>query len=157
MFINTPAQQVGSAALVATVALTAWRGGRPERIGVAIIACAWILTPFVELRGSWYQPQWGIFGVDVLNLLALASLAFIYDRRWPVCAAGFQAIAVLTHVAFLINPHALYRGYFYANFAVGFLLLGSLLGGIVIELSSPHDLSWRALSRLRQATRLSRP
>ena len=154
MFVSTPTQQVGSAALAVTVAAAVWRGERPERVGAAIIAAAWIVTPFVELRRSWYEPQWGIFTVDVLNFLALAGLAFVYDRRWPICAAGFQLVTVLTHVAFLINPHALYRGYFYVNFAMGYLLLGSLLGGIAVELGSPSDLSWRALSRLRSATRL---
>ena len=129
----TPSQVVGWSALGLTCGAAAWRGGRPERLGAALIAVAWVTTPLVELRDSWYQPQLGILAVDVVTLAALVLIAVRYDRYWPVCAAAFQAIAVLTHLAFLINPRMLYRAYLFGNFSIGFLLLGAILGGVLIE------------------------
>jgi hypothetical protein len=129
----TQAQLVGWLALGATCGAAFWRGGPPERLGAVLIAVTWAVTPLVELRRSWYQPQFGILAVDVFTLAALIALAFWRHRYWTICAAAFQAVAVLTHLAFLINPRALYRAYLFANFSIGFLLLGAILGGVLIE------------------------
>ncbi len=131
----TLAQIVGWIALALTCAMAFWRGERPERLGAALIAVAWLITPLVELRRSWFEPQLGILAVDVVTFIALVALAFRYVRYWAICASAFQAIAVLTHLAFLINREALYRAYLFGNFAIGFLLLGSILGGTLIEVA----------------------
>ena len=150
----TPAQIVGWIALALACAAAAWRGGRPERLGALLLAAAWVVTPLVELRSSWRQPQIGILGVDIVTLAALAWLAMRYDRTWPICAAGFQAIAVLTHLAFLVNPQALWRAYLVGNFAIGFLLLGAVVGGVVMEGRAP-SLRRRPLWPPRSAWRSS--
>jgi hypothetical protein len=157
MFISTPTQQVSTGALALTVGVVAWAGGRPEKIGVTLIAAAWIITPFVELRQSWYQPQWGILAVDLLTLAGLVGMSLAYKRRWPICASGFQALAVLTHLAFLVSPHALYRGYLYANFAIGYLLLGSVLGGVALEARPTRGFIRRALYPLSGPSKLRTP
>ena len=133
MLINTPAQQIGTLDLVLTCSLAAWRGGPAERWGAALFAVAWVASPIAELRQSWYQPQYGIFAIDLAVLVSLTVISAAYGRAWAICAAGFQALAVLFHVAFLVNPHALYRAYLQANFAAGFLVLGALMGGVLIE------------------------
>jgi hypothetical protein len=137
LLLMTPAQLVGWLALGFTFALAFLRGGRPERLGAVLVAVAWILSPLVERRESWFEPQYGILLVDMATLLALALLAIRYERYWPICAASFQAIAVLTHLAFLINPQALYRAYLFGNFSIGFLLLGAIVGGVAIEGAKP--------------------
>jgi hypothetical protein len=124
-------------ALALTCGVVVWRGRRPERIGALVVTIAFLVTPLVEQRRSWYQPQFGIMAVDVATLAALAVMAIRYDRYWPICAAAFQAVAVLTHLAFLINPHALYRAYYVGNFSIGFLLLGAILGGVILESPTP--------------------
>jgi hypothetical protein len=138
MLIDTPAQQVGTAALALSCGLAFWRGARPDRIGAAAIAAAWLTTPFVERRGDWFEPQYGILAVDSLLLVVLVGLALRYGRRWAMCAAAFQSFTVLTHLAFVVNPHALYRAYYYANFASGFLLLGALFAGALLERRDPR-------------------
>jgi hypothetical protein len=142
----TLAQFVNAAALVVTCAVVFGRGRRPERLGMTLLAMAFLVTPLVEARGSWYEPQYGILTVDVLTLVALIAIAVRYDRYWPICAAAFQAVAVLTHVAFLIEPVALYRAFFFGNFSIGFLLLGSILGGTLIEVA-PVPFHFRLSSR----------
>jgi len=130
-------QIVGWVALALTAGAAWRRGGRPERHGALLVCAAWVLTPLVELRESWIQPQYGILAVDIATLLGLIIMAIRYDRYWPICAAAFQTIAVLTHVAFVINPGALYRAYLFGNFSIGFLLLGSIVGGVIMEGETP--------------------
>jgi len=131
----TLTQFVNATALVLTCAIVFGRGRGPERLGMTVLAMAFLVTPLVQARGSWYEPQYGILTVDALTLAALIAMSFWCDRYWPICAAAFQAVAVLTHVAFLIDPTGLYRAFYFGNFAIGFLLLGSILGGTLIEVA----------------------
>ncbi len=124
---------VGWFALGLTCVIAFWRGRKPERLGAVLAAFGWIVTPFVEYRTDWFRPQLGIFGVDVFMLLALAALTVRYRRYWSICATAYQALMVLTHLGFLINPRLLYRAYYFANFSIGFLVLGTIVGGVLIE------------------------
>ena len=134
----TLAQLINVAALVLACAIAFWRGREPGRLGISIVAIGFVLTPIVERRESWLQPQFGILTVDVVILAAFIIMAFRYDRYWTICVAAFQAIAVLTHFAFLVRPLALYRAYYFANFAFGFLILGAIVGGVLIERGAPY-------------------
>jgi len=136
MFPVDLAQLLGWTCLALTCVAAAWRGGRAERLGAAVVAVAWVITALVERRHDWLEPQYGILAVDVVTLLALAAIALRARRNWAICAAGFQAIAVLTHLVFLINPAALYRAYYMSNFSIGFLLLGAILAGVIFERSN---------------------
>ena len=88
MFSMTMAKFVNLAALLLTCAIVLWRGRRPEKLGAAVIAAAFLATPLVEQRESWFQPQFGILAVDVATLAALVAMAFRYDRYWTICAAA---------------------------------------------------------------------
>jgi hypothetical protein len=137
MFFLVLVKYLNWIALILTCVIAFWRGRQPERLGALVVGVAFLVTPLVEQRESWLRPQYGILAVDVALLALLVALAVRYDRYWPICASAFQAVAVLTHFVFLINPQALYRAYFFANFSVGFLLLGAVLGGVVIESPVP--------------------
>jgi hypothetical protein len=149
----TPAQITGWTALAFTCVVAAWRGRVPERLGAAVIAAAWVATTLVEQRDSWLAPQTGILAIDMVTLAALIGLGVRYDRYWPIWAGGFQAVAVLTDLAFLIEPRALYRAYYFGNFSIGFVLLGALLGGVIIE----RDRPFRRRLPPRRAPRSSQP
>jgi hypothetical protein len=133
----TPAQIVNWATLALAAAIVFWRGRGPERLGMAIIVVGYFATPMVERRDNWYAPQFGILAVDMVMLLAFISLAFRYRRHWAICAAAFQGVAVLTHFAFLIAPHTLYRAYYVGSFSIGYLVLGAIVGGVVFEGATP--------------------
>jgi hypothetical protein len=141
-------QFTGWAMLAVTLIIVVRRGQPLEKAGIAMIALAFLLTPLVERRDSWYAPQLGIMAVDVALLAGLTVIAFRYDRSWPICAAGFQSIAVMTHLVFLINPPLLYRAFYYVNFSIGYFVLGALIGGVLIECPSAFHLrrGQRALS-----------
>ena len=51
------------------------------------------------------------FAIDILLLLALAALAMRARRFWPIWVAGFQAAAVLVHLAKAIAPAMVPQGY----------------------------------------------
>lgn len=133
MFPIFLAQLIGWIAVAVACIAAAWRGERPERLGAVLITSAWALTALVERRNNWLEPQYGILAVDTATFIGLAAIAFLFRRAWAICAASFQAVAVLTHVAFLIDPAVLYRAYYMANFSIGFLLLGAVVGGVLLE------------------------
>jgi len=143
MFPVDLAQVLGWLCLALTCVAAAWRGGQAERLGAAVVGVAWFITALVERRHNWLEPQYGILAVDIVTLLALAAIALWARRNWAICAAGFQAIAVLTHLVFLINPQALYRAYYMSNFSIGFLLLGAIAAGVIFEASRRAPVSRR--------------
>lgn len=130
-------------ALALTIAVVGWWGRRPERVGIAVIAIGWLLTLLLLRKDSWYSPQYGVMVVDGALLAVFILMAFAYDRYWIICIAAFQAVAFLTHFIFLIDPHAFYRAYYFANFAIGYLILGAMIGGVIIERAAPARRRWR--------------
>ena len=129
----TAAHLVGDLALLATGLMALHCGQRGERVGFCIILVAWIVSALVERRSSWIEPQYALFAVDVVTLGLLIWVHRTYGRLWPLVAAAFQVISVLSHPLFWINMPALARAFYYANFSIGFLLLGAIWGGCVIE------------------------
>jgi DNA repair protein RadC len=74
------------------------RGGRPERLGGGFLLGAALATPLLQTQ-RFTGIEFGIAAIDIALLAALVWLAFTSDRRWPIFAAAFQAVGVLTHFA----------------------------------------------------------
>jgi len=143
MFPIALAHQLGWTCLALTFIVAVWRGGLPEKLGASLSVAAWVASTLVEQRHNWLEPQYGIFAVDIVVLLGLTALAFWSRRYWSVWAAGFQAVGVLTHLLFLINPAALYRAYYMSNFSIAFLVLGAIVAGTIFERPKPPVVSRR--------------
>lgn len=80
-----------------------WRAGEaPERWGVALVLCSFVLVMLAQdVRiGSW---KVGVGGVNLLLFLALWFLAERWARWWLIALSGFQLIILLTHLLPLIN------------------------------------------------------
>lgn len=88
---------IGSSCLFAVT-----KGGTEERIAGSYFALAALAAPFLIDR-TWPGTQWAIFAVDMVYLLLLSALAFRSSRYWPIPAAAFQLLAVLTHIASLVD------------------------------------------------------
>ncbi len=91
--------------LIGSTVFAAIFGGKTGKIGavifwVATFMSAWATTLNPEWRGTSYA----MMAVDSLCLLALLLLAFASNRYWPIWATGLQLIAVITHVATIIDP-----------------------------------------------------
>jgi DNA repair protein RadC len=125
-------QVVFLAVMLAALTAALSRGGRPERIGAGLLFFAAIVTPMAQ-RHLFTQVETGIAAVDLLLFGALLWLALASSRRWPVYAAAFQGLGVLTHLArFNAGP---VNGDAYAHMLVGwsYLVTLSLLFGALIE------------------------
>ncbi|MES2782495.1 MAG: hypothetical protein V4657_06850 [Pseudomonadota bacterium] len=88
------------------------KGGRTGKAGSAIFITATILSSgAAQFNPDWATMSLGLLIVDGGCLLALLILAQASDRYWPIWAAGFQAVAVATHLATLSVPDIVPKSY----------------------------------------------
>lgn len=105
------------------------RGGVDERLATVGLLSNVLAT--VVLRDySWPQLQLAGFVVDVLLLLLLLWIALRSPKYWPLAAAGFQLLAVLTHVAKMIDPGLQQWAYITAIVIWTYLLMITLGVGV---------------------------
>jgi len=74
-----------------------WRGGKPEKLGAAIVALNLCIDPVVRAwAGQWDFSTFssGRFVVDLVELGLLLSLALHANRVWPIFSAAAQLVAV---------------------------------------------------------------
>jgi len=79
------------------------KGGREEQLASGAVLLAWALTIGLRDR-NWVGTQWGAFIADGGLLLVFIVLALRTPRYWPLAAAGFQLLTVVTHAARMIDP-----------------------------------------------------
>lgn len=85
--------------------LAFWRGRFPERVAAGVTLALGVYTMFFRVKNRGGAIDWQGFITDGLLFLLFLILALRRDRIWPIPAAGFQLIAVLTHLAVLVkNP-----------------------------------------------------
>jgi hypothetical protein len=88
---------------VSVCASAFWKGGREEQLAAGGLLLSFALT--VALRdATWSGTQWSAVVADVCLLIFLTTIALRTVRSWPLAAAGFQLLCVLTHVAPAIDP-----------------------------------------------------
>ena len=105
------------------------RGGVEERLTAGGLLTNVAAT--VVLRDpSWPQLQRAGFAIDVLFLVLLLVIALRTVKFWPLSAAGFQLLAVLTHVAKMIDPELEQWAYITAIVIWTYLLLIALGVGV---------------------------
>lgn len=105
-----------------------WKGRWEERLTGAAFLAGWVVTLLLRDR-SWSGTQWGGFAVDVVFLLIVTGVALKSRRYWPMAAAGFQLLGVVTHAARLIDPHVGAWAYITAGVIWTWLIMGALAVG----------------------------
>ena len=75
-----------------------WKGGWEERIAGGALALGALATPIVKDH-HWLGPQWGVFSIDLVYLALIVAIAMRTKRWWPLPAAAFQLLGVMTHAA----------------------------------------------------------
>ena len=82
-----------------------FRYGETEERAMAVIVL--VLLVAVRLVEPIRIDTWraGVAALDLAFLLAAVAFALLRDRWWLTALAGFQAIAVLTHVVPLVAQH----------------------------------------------------
>ena len=86
------------ASLLVVCAVALWRGGKYERLAAFGLLAAWMLT-FVAYRTFAAKSEPPILVVDLVLLALLVWIALKSPAYWPLLAAGFHLLAILTHVA----------------------------------------------------------
>jgi hypothetical protein len=83
-----------------------WKGGPPERVGIAIAIVASILSVLSASAVSvrFQDVETGVFLIDLLTLFAFLLLALLADRFWPLWITGIHLIGVTAHTAKLLDP-----------------------------------------------------
>ena len=101
---DTLYSQIGAAVGVIVVAFAFLKGDEPERVGAGAYALGSLAALLVQNDSQLYGPQWGLFTVDVVLLVAYAALAWKSRRSWPVWATGLQSLAVMSHGLTMVDP-----------------------------------------------------
>jgi hypothetical protein len=98
-------------ALASTVAYALLKGGAEERSGAITILVAALLTQVVAVVGpggtmepGWFGPEIGVMVTDAAVFIAFVAIAYRSTKFWPIWAAASQLVAVLTHLAVIIDP-----------------------------------------------------
>lgn len=94
---------VGLAITVIVCGGAFWKGGREEQITAGGLLLSWLAT-LVLRDHRWLGTQWGAFGADTCLFFLLAAIALRSRRYWPLAAAAFQLLCVVTHVARIVDP-----------------------------------------------------
>lgn len=101
---DTLYSQIGAAVAVVVVAFAFLKGDEPERVGAGAYVLGLLASLLVQDDSQLYGPQWGLFVIDVVLLVAYVALAWKSRRSWPVWASGLQSLAVMSHVLTMVDP-----------------------------------------------------
>lgn len=111
---------VWAVTVIVVCALAVLRGRRDEQLAAGVMLAAWALT-MVVARG-FMNLEWGILLVDFAALVGFVWIALRSDRYWPMFAAGFHLLAVVTHIARAADRAVGGWAYFTAELVWGYLL-----------------------------------
>jgi hypothetical protein len=105
--------------------LAAWRGGLEERLAAGGLLYGWALTRFLyTFKG--HETEWGIALIDLGLLGLLLWIAMRSTRFWPLFAAGFHLLALITHLARITDKTVSGWAYISAEIIWGYLLAFSI-------------------------------
>jgi hypothetical protein len=89
-------------ALVGPCAIAVLRGRSEERLATGTIVLGWALT-VVAFKDRSVDTQWQVLLVDTAELPVFLWLAMRSRRWWPLFAAGFKLLIVITHLAHALD------------------------------------------------------
>jgi hypothetical protein len=112
-------------ALMAVCAIAVWRGRDEERLAAAGLLANWALSLMVFKSRS-EDTQWAVFLLDAGFWSILLWIAFRTRRFWPLFAAGFQLLVIVTHLGHAIDPAVSGWAYLTAQLVFSYLILGAI-------------------------------
>lgn len=119
--------------------LAVWRGRDDERLAAAGTLANWAIT-LVVFRQRSDETQWAVMVVDVALLALLIWLALRSRRYWPLFAAAFALLTVVTHLAHALDTGVTGWAYLTAVLIWGYLGLISIgYGALTAPFYKPAD------------------
>ncbi|WP_293906583.1 hypothetical protein [Phenylobacterium sp.] len=109
-------------ALMGVCLLAVLRGQDDERLAAGGFLAAWALSR-VAFKPRSEDIQWGVLAID-LGLLGLYVWLALRSRRyWPMFAAGFQLLAIITHLGRALDTGISGWAYLTAEIVWSYLVL----------------------------------
>lgn len=105
------------------------RGGRVERLGIALFAGGWLLSLGVQMLTPPALLPLALAPIDLAVMVALIALTWKSPRPWPAVACGFQAIALAAGAAKWLEPSLNPYVYLGLLAAAGYGAVGALAIG----------------------------
>ncbi len=100
---DTLSTQIGAVLTVLVVAFAFLKGDEPERIAAGGYVVLWFASLLIQNDGASGGTQWGLMAIDSIMLAVFAGLAWKSRRTWPVWAAAFQSLTVMSHILTLVD------------------------------------------------------
>jgi hypothetical protein len=126
-----------------------WKGGSEERYVAAGILLSFAVTVFTR-HNRWEHVESAVFVADISLFIALVVISLKTPKFWPMAAAGFQLLAIMTHVAKVMDAGLQQWAYVTAGVIWTYLLLAALGVGVWNtwrNASQPTDAEIRAGTR----------
>jgi hypothetical protein len=79
-----------------------WKGDAEERIIASVLVIAAAGSSLTRDH-NWLGVQWGLLATDLPVLAIMVWIALRTRRWWPLFAAAFEFLAILTHTASMID------------------------------------------------------
>jgi hypothetical protein len=102
-----------------------WKGGREERLIGAVLLLNFAISIFLR-DISWPRVQLAGFIADLATLALMFAVALWSKKFWPMFAAAFQLLSVMTHVGKMLDPLMHQLAYLTAIIIWTYLILISL-------------------------------
>ena len=118
---------------IGSCAFALLRGERPERIVGTAMLFDYSATLILQDTRHPGSVQYGLLAGDLVVLGAVLFSTFTSNRKWTLVAASFQLLAVLLHVAKIMDPTVDGWSYLTAGVIIGYGLTLSLFVGALIE------------------------
>jgi len=87
-----------------------WKGDRETQFAAGGLLMSWAMTIALRDR-SWVGTQWSAFVADTGLFIVLTAISLRTPKYWPLAAAGFQLLCVVTHIARMVDPGVRAWGY----------------------------------------------
>lgn len=102
-----------------------WKGGSEERYVAAGILLSLAVTVLTR-DNHWEHVESAVFVADTSLFIALVVISLKTAKYWPLAAAGFQLLAIMTHVAKVMDAGLQQWAYITAGVIWTYLLLVAL-------------------------------
>ena len=126
-----------------------YRGGGPERWVACIIVGMVALDPAVHIVTplEYAKMDPGHLVIDLVAWIAFLAIALRANRLWPLCVVSLQTIALVAHIAKLLDVTIHPKAYMIMQIASSYPLLVVLLLGTFYHRkrleNTGTDMSWR--------------
>jgi len=120
---------LGAVAAFLVCGAALWKGGFEERTAAGGFLLSLAVTVLTRDNSSEHVES-AIFVADTSLFIALVVIALKTPKFWPLAAAGFQLLAIMTHVAKVMDAGLQQWAYVTAGVIWTYLLLAAIGVGV---------------------------